>query len=121
MNHIHNDKKSPSYMHLHHFPSSPSPTLHPHSFTLLPTHTSSLLPLTLHPPHGCPPYPGHPQATVHVHQPTVHQVELEVTPENVQQILYSVCTTVNELAIRTSISFWHTVYIIQCSKQREYN
>jgi len=80
-----------------HTTPSPPPTLYPHPPTLFPSHTSSFLPLTLHPPHGRPPYPCHPQAAVHVRWPTVHQVELEVTPEDIQQILYDVCTAVKEL------------------------
>ena len=83
-------------------PLSFSPSLlpsHPPSFSLS-LSLSLPLPLTLHSPHGLPSCPGHSQITLHIHRLAVHQIELKMTPQNIQQVLYDVCTIVKEIDTR---------------------
>ena len=75
------------------------PFLPPSSFPPSPTTLPSSLP-TLHPSHGWPACSSHSQITLHIHRLAVHQIELQMAPQNVQQVLYDVCTVVKETLIQ---------------------
>jgi len=115
MKHMHNGKKKPSSMHLHHFPSITSS--HPvSSFSYSPPFSHFLSPPT-HPASSVLP-----NAAVYVHWPTVHQVELEV--------MYNRFSMMSALQSRSCVMILHGplehqflsgIYCtnaIQCSKQK---
>ena len=94
------------FLHLTLPPSHPPfPLAHPPS--LLPSLPLTLpsCPPTLHSPHGCPSCSSHSQITLNIHWLAVHQIELQMAPQNVQQVLYDVCTIVKEIDTRLT-KFW---------------